>query len=226
MEEHSGEAPYTFRILKDKPIAIMNFDACQDEKGMEVFADSMFSTLREKDIKDLVIDIRYNGGGNSRVGDVLLKHISPEPFAQFGKTYIRVTQTTQSLSGKRYEETGEFCYPEDISKRKKALSPSKRFNGNVYLLTSHTTFSSASSFAWAFKTFHCGTVVGEETGGMSVHYGDVLTYTMPHSHLSCNISHKRFWQPGADENDIHGVIPDIICPQEEALNTTLQMIKK
>lgn len=86
----------------------------------------------------------------------------------------------------------------------------------------HTTFSSASSFAWAFKEAGCGTVIGEETGGMSVHYGDIITFKLPNSGLAVNVSHKRFWLPGADENDIHGVIPDIMCPQDKALEAALK----
>lgn len=226
MEEHGGNAPYTFHIMDKEQVAVMNFDACMDVKGMEVFADSMFTKLREHDIKNLIIDVRFNGGGNSNVGDVLLKYIAPKPFAQFGKTLVKVTPTTIALTGNRYEKPDTLLYPENPASRHEPLPESQRFNGNVYLLTSHTTFSSASSFAWAFKEFGCGTVIGEETGGMSVHYGDVISFVLPNSRLGVNVSHKRFWQPGADENNIHGVIPDVICPQEDALETALKHIDK
>ena len=43
---------------------------------MKMFADSMFVTLREKGIKNLIIDLRNNGGGNSMVGDVLFRTFS------------------------------------------------------------------------------------------------------------------------------------------------------
>lgn len=223
MEEHGGDQPYTFRFMDDRKVAVMNFDACMDVKGMQVFADSMFTTLREQGIKDLIIDVRYNGGGNSNVGDVLLKYIAPKPFAQYGKTLVKVTPTTIALTGKRYEKPDTHLYPESPASRHEPLPEAQRFAGNVYLLTSHTTFSSASSFAWAFKEAGCGTVIGEETGGMSVHYGDVIGFRLPNSGLAVNVSHKRFWLPGANENDIHGVIPDIICPQDEALEKALQM---
>lgn len=226
MEEHDGNAPYSFRIIKDRNVAVMNFDVCQDVKGMEAFADSMFCTLRKEGIKDLIIDVRFNGGGNSNVGDVLLKHIAPKPFAQFGTTYVRVTPSTQSITGNRYKTAGISFIPESESSYKEPLPASQRFDGRVYLLISHTTFSSASSFAWAFKESGCGTVIGEETGGMSVHYGDVISFNLRNSRLTCNISHKRFWLPGADEKNIHGVIPDIACPQDEAIETALKIISK
>lgn len=226
MKEHGGNQPYTFRIMDDRPVAMMNFDACMDVTGMQAFADSMFTTLRQQGIRNLVIDVHYNGGGNSNAGDVLLKHIAPKPFAQYGKTLVKVTPTTMALTGNRYEKPDTRIIPEDSVSRHEPLPEAQRFHGNVYLLTNHTTFSSASSFAWAFKEAGCGTVVGEETGGMSVHYGDVISFRLPNSGLAVNVSHKRFWLPGADENDIHGVIPNIICPQDESLETAMKCIDK
>ena len=61
---------------------------------------------------------------------------------------------------------------------------------------------------------------------MSVHYGDMVNYIMPNSKLSCSISHKRFWQYGADEGSIHGVIPDVEVTQDEALDAAIKLIKK
>ena len=100
------------------------------------------------------------------------------------------------------------------------------YNGNVFLLTSNNTFSSASSFAWAFKECDMGKVIGEETGGMNVCYGDILPYELPISKLKCYISFKRFWQLRADENDIHGTLPDIAVPSAVALEEAMKQIKK
>ena len=100
------------------------------------------------------------------------------------------------------------------------------YEGSVYLLISHHTFSSAGSFAWAFKEFGMGTVIGEESGGMNVSFGDIIYYKLPVSGLSCTISFKRFWQYGADEKEIHGTLPDYAVPQEDALAKAFQLIKK
>ena len=226
MNEHENSAPYSFRTMEDTPIAVMSFNSCVDTKGMAAFADSMFNSLKERNIKQLIIDVRINGGGNSRVGDALLKHIAPKPFSQYGQTYVRITPTTKRLGVGDNVVPGVYFYPQDSTNFKEPLPADQRFAGKVYLLTSHTTFSSASSFAWAFKEFGCGVVIGEETGGMSVHYGDMVNYIMPNSKLSCSISHKRFWQYGADEGSIHGVIPDVEVTQDEALDAAIKLIKK
>lgn len=76
------------------------------------------------------------------------------------------------------------------------------------------------------RSRNVATVIGEETGGMNVCFGDVLTYRMPVSRLQCSVSFKRFWQFRADENDIHGTIPDIAVPAAKAMDTALKLAKK
>ncbi|MDE6117525.1 MAG: peptidase S41, partial [Duncaniella sp.] len=68
-------------------------------------------------------------------------------------------------------------------------------------------------------------VVGEETGGMSVHFGDVLGYKLPVSKMLCSVSYKRFWQMNADENDIHGTLPDVAVPASEAMEAAMKLVK-
>lgn len=82
------ETPYTFTIDKDRSVAVMNFNSFRGIKAMTHFADSMFTVLRENHVKKLIIDIRENGGGNSMVGDILLRYISLQSFAQMGKVFL------------------------------------------------------------------------------------------------------------------------------------------
>ena len=119
---------------------------------------------------------------------------------------------------------GLYLYNED-SLNVPLNDKTRCYNGKVWLLTSNYTFSSAASFSWTFKYFNMGKVVGEETGGMNVCFGDVLEYCLPISQLYCYMSYKRFWQYGADETDIHGTIPDIAVSADKALETTLQLIR-
>ena len=54
---------------------------------MKMFADSMFVTLREKGIKNLIIDLRNNGGGNSMVGDVLSATFLPSLLSKWARPW-------------------------------------------------------------------------------------------------------------------------------------------
>lgn len=225
---NSGEKKsYSYTVDKANNMAIMDFQSFNNRKRMEAFADSMFRDLREQNIGNLIIDLRRNGGGSSDVGDIVLRYISPEPFLQMDKALIKITPVTRRLMREDTGITGIFFYeisPENyISPR----TPEEgHFDGNVYLLTSNKTFSSAGSFAWAFKECGMGTVVGEETGGMNVCYGDILPYRLPISNLQCSISFKRFWQLRADENDIHGALPDVAVPAAKAMDKAMEIITK
>lgn len=221
----SNNESYSFQILQDKSTAIMDFKSFWNVDKMKYFADSMFTTLKEQGIKNLIIDIRENGGGNSRVGDELLRYISPKPFCQFSKTFIRITPTSRRMMQGNNITPGISFYNNN-QLTESYYGTDKYYDGNVILLTSHHTFSSANSFAWAFKYFGCGTTIGEETGGMNVSFGDILMYTLPISNLKCSISFKRFWLYGADEKDIHGTLPDISVAQEDALDTAFKVINK
>lgn len=219
--------PYSFTIDKKRNVAIMDFREFSNKSGMETFADSMFRELRNHNIGNLIIDLRRNGGGNSAVGDVLLRYISPVPFIQMDKALVRITPLTRKLMKSKDIDPSFSFYEMTEDQYKMPLTEQEgHYNGNVYLLTSNKTFSSAGSFAWAFKECGMGKVIGEETGGMNVCYGDILSYRLPVSRLSCTISYKRFWQFRADESDIHGTIPDVAVPAADALDKTLQIIKK
>lgn len=66
-----------------------------------------------------------------------------------------------------------------------------------------------------------GTVIGEESGGMGVCFGEVLYFHLPNSKLRCNVSYKKIYQYGATEKDNHGTLPHYNIPEEDALQWTL-----
>lgn len=217
--------PYDYTVDSARNLAIMDFRSFHDEAGMKNFADSMFREIREKNIGNLIIDLRNNGGGNSLVGDILLRYISPEPFIQMDRILTRITPLTAQLLNEpslkpRFElvEIPESDYIRPLS------ADEGFYNGNVYLLTSPKTFSAAASFAWTFSQCAIGSIIGEETGGMNVSYGDKVWYRLPASGLECGISFKRFWQFRADESSIHGATPDIHVSASDALQKAMSLI--
>lgn len=217
---------YSFTLDKARNVAIMDFRHFNNPGKMRAFADSMFTVMRHEGIGNLIIDIRHNGGGNSAVGDELFRYISPVPFKQMSKAFVRITPTTRRLAKIKDRHPGLYHYDNSQDLICPLTPEEGRFTGNVYLLTSHQTFSSAGSFAWAFKEFGMGTVIGEETGGMNVCFGDIIPYRLPVSGLRCSISYKRFWQYGADEKDIHGAIPHYEVPQAQAMDKALKLARR
>ncbi len=242
IQEEKG-ALYSFKILKDS-IGYINFLSFKNLSEFKVFSDSVFNILQKKRIKNLIIDIRYNGGGSSKLGDELFQYISPVPFQQWGQVTIKYSKERHDFYK---DHVREYFLPDISDSALNILVGNKpygsletepadslirlrnnplRFTGNVYLLTSNFTFSSAASFAWTFKYFNMGVVVGEETGESVVNFGDIIYQFLPNTGLQYSVSHKKFYQYGATDNDFHGTIPDIIVPEQDALTFTIGLIMK
>lgn len=226
--QNSQPIPYAFSIDKEKNLAVMEFNSFSNREQFNYFADSMFCALKNENIGNLIIDIRNNSGGNSSIGDKLFQYISPCPFRQYGQITVRTTPTTLRLIKNCYgqepanKEYGMFTT--SVQELIPLAENPLRYTGNVYLLTSHSTFSSASSFSWAFKYFKMGPVIGEETGGIAYCFGDVLGFSLPHSRLQVGVSYKIFTHYGATPKDIHGTYPDYEIPAEQALDWTIDKL--
>ena len=220
------KADYSYTIDANRGVAVMDFRRFHGSpRQMTQFCDSMFADMKARGIDRLIIDVRNNGGGNSAIGDVLLRYISPVPFTQFSLTLVNCSARVLRMTGNSDFHPAVKLYRTSANNYIMPLDADKgHFDGKVILLTSNHTFSSAAAFSWAFKHFGCGRVVGEESGGMNVAYGDILTWFAPVSGLACTISWKRFWHPGADETDIHGTLPDVKTTADEALSTALNMM--
>ena len=229
-EEEMLNNPYIFSTLPDKNIGIIEFNSFIDRGRFKLFLNSTFQVLQKENIGNLIIDLRKNDGGNSGLGDELFQYISLVPFSQYGKTIVKYSD----IQRERYKSRGEISIPRNRNgikiyenKKLNRLKRNKlRYNGNVYLLTSHTTFSSAASFSWAFKYFKMGTVVGEETGGMAVGFIDMIPQKLPNSGLRYGISHKKFYFYGATDENTHGTLPDYEVEAEKALDFTIDLIMR
>jgi hypothetical protein len=225
-DKHSD---YSLEVNYENGIAILHFNRFIDIERFSLFLDSAFTVIHKYDMTDLIIDLRRNMGGNSILGDELFQYISTVPFNQFGKTIIRTSHRQKQF---HYEYAGiESNYEngykifDDISLTE-LRENSLRFNGNVYVLTSHTTFSSAASFSWAFRYFEMGTVIGEETGGLAVSFGDMIIQKLPNTELMMGVSHKKYYYHGATDENKHGVIPDYQVSQEKAMDFAIDLILK
>jgi len=185
-------------------------------------------------------DIRENGGGDSTVGDEILKYILPKNFQQIDHAMDCYSQLQKDFHHELCKSDDKYCshYKELSTKSNGAVQSSStdqlikrninghQFQGHIYLLTSTHTFSSAASFAHAFKHYKIGKIFGEETGGRIVTYGDKMETALPESRLRLTISTKKFYYAGAKENEHRSVLPDVKVPENVALEFTLEEINK
>jgi len=227
---------YNYEIV-DSKYALLTFKSFFDLKEFTIFLKQMFPDLKAKRIQNLIIDIRHNGGGNSLLGDELLSYFINKPFYQFNKVALRYSEISKQDFLRSTENTDEQKLEymnkkngsteiKDLSK--KLVSPKnneEQYSGKVYLLTSPYTFSCATDFTNAFKYYKVGKIIGEQTGGILISPGDVVTTCLPNSKLELSITTSKYYNVGAEEDDNRGVIPDHNIKADKALDYAIGLVK-
>jgi len=221
-ERREAGRDFTLSLDNDISTAIIDFRSFSDLNRFTSFLDSTFTIIKDNNIKNLIIDLRKNGGGNSRLGDELFQYISPVPFQQFGRSQVKISPTLRRIFNDTIATLGMNVYEGSLYELREN---DKRFTGNCYLLTSNHTFSSAAKFAWTFHYFNVGKIIGEETGGLIVTFGDMAGSTLPNTGIRFGVSWKKFYGYGADDSYTHGVRPDYEVPVEEAMDYAIELIK-
>lgn len=197
-----------YTIDKENNLGIFTLKECHYNDKYKSTLKEFFSEVNENNINNIVVDLRHNGGGNSKVADAFFEYINIDSYYIFGGVDIRY---------------GPFIFKND----KKASINLKKdliFDGNVYALTATDTFSSAMDFAVAIQDNRVGVVVGEIPGNMPSSYGDILSFQMPNSQLPITISYKKFRRVDEKKEDIP-LIPDYETDATIALDKVYDLIK-
>ena len=212
--------------------AFMTLNTFSNGNGLKRFFRQSFKTLDEKRIKNLMIDLRSNGGGDAGNSTLLTKYIINKKFkladslyavnrsSRYGK-YIEKSFWYKMLmvfvTSKRDDGKYHFGYFERHYFEPKA---NHHYSGDVYLLTGGNSFSATTLFAGAVKGQKNVTLVGEETGG--AYYGNnawmIPEVTLPNTGLQFRLPKFRLVVDKSRVKDGHGVMPDVlVLPTAEAI---------
>ena len=232
--EAEEDKAWSYEMYNDS-VMILHFNECVIE-GFPEFLSEMFRQARMKNVRHLVIDNRYNDGGNSNASDEICRYLTDKPFIGCYRIVIRISEPVREFYRsylKEYPQLSEsIALPDTIMNEVMSLddyqqpyADSLRFTGKVYLLNSHETFSSASWLAEVFKYYKLGIIVGEETGGMNISSGDIINTILPHTKMNLMLPYKMFYMIGAEDgSEIHGVLPDVPQSSEKAMDWVLKKI--
>jgi len=181
-------------------VGYFRFDGFTDDEDVQPVLENALHFLERG--QALIIDIRYNGGGSRRMVNLIESYLFDK------KTEMN------AIIGRSGKDTARlFTDP--------AAAKGFTLNMPVFILTSHKTFSAAEDFAYGMQSIHRAQTVGEASGGGAhpvqnspIGYGLVLT--VPFMRAYNPYTHKD-WE-GV------GVIPDIHCTADSALEIALSKI--
>lgn len=242
---------YDLRMLNDSTayIGISTFSLNEVQvEDIAQFIDSI------SDIKNLIIDVRNNGGGEGEVISQLYSYIAGDPMVLKGYSKVNKKGAFDSFkyslnySGvnedifphyKQIEgKEGYYSYPESEA----SVVPDSNINykGRVYVLTNENSISAATMFPALVVRNHRGVVVGRETRG-AYHFMNAVKFAeirLPNSTLTIRIPMVEAVFDTIENDRVpfgRGVIPDYHIPLsieelsfeggDAILNHTLKLIE-
>lgn len=250
--------PFSYTILPEKRLCCLHFAECSDRNtllasakmGMAedtsqinkmpdfgMFLKEMFGKINENEVSTLVIDVRDNGGGNSRLCDQLLSWLKPIDEFRWGGGKIRFSKLWEAQypeyakQVKAYFEGNGLTYPlgelyqgpldnsedddqEDEIDELFMMNESRDslFTGKVVFLQGKGTFSSAGKLITSAVDNGIGIVIGDYSTYSPNNYGDCLYWELPNTHVKGSVSHKIFYRADAARRNENVLVPDVPLP--------------
>lgn len=201
---------------------------------------TIFEEVANKKAKNLVIDLRYNTGGNLLVPGLLFSYIAQKPFAEtlstkvpdFNIPYKKYIQSIAEQSFKdtisidnyiksiKKDFTKKDDYYEFFFTKNKEITPQENvFKGPVYLLIGGRTISAASYFTALFKSEARGKIIGEEIGGShhNITAGQLIKYKLPGTGILLDVPIMEIGFSSQIEKNVpeQKIMPDITISDEK-----------
>lgn len=208
-EETVEESFVRYEIDAESSLAILYLDECTYNSEYIDCVREMFEVVRNNDIKNVAVDLRYNGGGSDLVVSEFFRYLDIDSYKivsmgwRLGFIYLNLGSGISE--NEKYEEL--------------------LFDGDVYLLTSTGTFSSAMMFAEYVKDNNLGIIIGEAPGNNPNGCGEIVYFKLPNSKIFMQISTKRFYRADKESAD-ELVFPDIECSSDIAMEELYRQIEE
>lgn len=208
----------------------------EEHKRYCSFLDSIFSQIKLTNTKNLIVDVRQNGGGTDPNDLITYSYLTQRNFQENKEAWIRfkkipllhhidfwLPKFLRPLFVSKYNKAfqkefplsknGRF-YQNESSQDHSVRKPNKNaFTGNIYLLISPAVASAGSLFAAMVAGNENAVIIGEETmGGYYGHNGHTpLAYKLPKSKIEISFSVVNLEQDVPKKSTQYynrGIIPD------------------
>lgn len=170
-----------FNISSDNQFAylrISSFDKGalkQNKINFEKFLAASFKSIETRQVKNLILDLRGNGGGTDEYGKILFSYFTSQPFEYYaslrmnkeGYDFFKYTNSPDRKAPKgmlKANTDGGFDIVQhpNVGKQNPILPT---FTGNIFVLINGGCFSTTSEFLSMLHYHTKAIFIGEESGG-------------------------------------------------------------
>lgn len=201
--------------------------------------NEVFKEIKKTKSENLIIDLRFNGGGDVDVPGLLYSFIALDKFRETIKTTmpdmeVPLVEHIIKLDGVKVEKSKDIKkfikrIKNDFKKEKteyidilsenEVIKPNKNaFKGKVYLLIGGNTFSASTYFTALFKSNERGVIIGEQIGGShhDITGGQYITYQLPNTKIEVRVPLMvvSFSEEIKEKTPEHKILPDIKLPKK------------
>lgn len=209
-EPYSTAWPGQGIFYPEANLAVYRFDQFLPTPLFTTAVDEFFDEVDLAGITRIAIDLRNNRGGDSRAMEAFTRHLPDRPLEVY-PTFVRTAATRPSDFSGHADTTA--APPDDpvLMSTQILFGPvdtTEVFRGNVFVLVSSATCSSAGMMARILRDAGIATLVGEEVGNAPPAYGDIRRFQTCISGIDFTVSTKYFFGTGPAVA-MH-VTPDIV----------------
>ncbi len=205
--DNSNESYVYYEIDEEKSLAVFTLKRCWISDHYRDVVREMFLEIKEKNIENLAIDLRGNGGGDTYVVNELFKYLPIDTYYQ-GDNFRKIRWNYLT-----FDQEGETK-----NKRNKELE----FDGEVYVLTDKDSFSSAMLFTEMIVDNGLGKVIGESPAEPCNSCGEITQFYFEDIGMWLSVSTAYYNRIDSSKGDY--IEPDYPCAGEDAIDTLYDVV--
>ncbi len=176
-------------------IASFNYYPWNDLPVFTDFIDKSMKEIDEKGIKNLVVDVRFNGGGSQQSSIHLLRYFVDKPFTYYSNA---------DFPGKTDKIDGE-----------EIITPFENgFEGELYFIIDGEGNSTTGHFMSLVKVLNLGTIVGEELGSNQFCSAGQAVCRLSNTKLIYYVANNTHVSAATSLPDEIGILPDHYVTQD------------